>query len=140
MANTALLARAQNYRSQMTLHVHTATNPMLFVSAIRSQMTALDPNLPFFDITTLEKIYDGPALSPARVGASLAGGFGLLGLFLAAVGVYGLLNYYVSRRTHEIGVRMALDARRADILTMVLRDAVGLALPESPWAWRALSG
>jgi putative ABC transport system permease protein len=93
----------------------------------------LDSNLPIFTVRTMEEVYRMRAISVFNVIIETVGGMGLMGLGLAIVGLYGLLAYTVSRRTKEIGVRMAMGATASTVLRMVLRQAlvltvVGLAI------------
>jgi predicted permease len=116
---------AREYESEMMLVVRTAGDPAAMLPALREQVRALDPALPLFEMTTLED-HLGTSLFPIRAAAAVLGTFGFLGLLLASVGVYGVLAFLVSQRRHEIGIRLALGAQRADILRMILRHGLGL--------------
>jgi ABC-type antimicrobial peptide transport system permease subunit len=85
----------------------------------------VDKNLPVVDATTLRE-YMRSALGVERASVSLLAGLSVLGIFLAAVGLYGVVAYLVNRRTHEIGIRMALGARQGDVLRMVLGRGIRL--------------
>jgi putative ABC transport system permease protein len=84
---------------------------------------SLDPTLPFFQADSLEDHLSMPLL-PARIAAVMLGGFGVLAVILAATGVYGMLAYAVSKRTREIGIRVAIGATRGNVLSLVLRRAL----------------
>jgi len=91
------------------------------------QIHALAPDLPLYDVRTMEESLGGTTgFFLFRVGADLAGGLGILALFLTTIGVYGVISYAAAQRTHEIGLRMALGAVSGDILRMVLRQGVRL--------------
>ncbi len=110
----------------MTLVVRAAGDPTSLVSAVRNEVRALDPALPVFDVQTLER-HVSDSVAPQRFNAFLLGIFGGLALLLASVGVYGVVAYSVTRRAREIGVRVALGARSADVVGMVIRRSVALA-------------
>jgi predicted permease len=116
---------AQSYSPTMNLVVRAAGDPQPLVSAVRREVNSLDPNLPIQDIRTLRE-HVNAALDPARLGTLVLSAFSLLGLFLAAIGIYGVMSYAVARRTHEIGVRMALGARRSDVLKLIVRQGAAL--------------
>jgi predicted permease len=92
---------------------------------IRALLTSMDPNLPVVHARTLID-QGGPALTQLRVSASVTGTVGLVGLLLAAIGVYGVTAYAVTRRTREIGIRVAMGAQQADVVRMVMRHGMWL--------------
>jgi predicted permease len=92
---------------------------------IRHQIQSIDPNLPVFSVSSLNDVLDR-SLASRRFSADLVGGFAGLAILLASIGIYGLLAYMVGQRSREIGIRMALGARREDILRMFLRKGVAL--------------
>jgi predicted permease len=112
---------AQNYRSLRVLQLRAAGDPSALTPLALREIRALDPDLPVFDVVTMERMLDGPnGFFLVRMAALFGGAMGLLGLALALVGVYGVVSYAASQRTQEIGVRMALGAGRSEILRLVL--------------------
>jgi predicted permease len=117
----------QSPEGAATFEVRTAIDPLSASDAIQRVIRATDSRIPIYDIKTLSEQVDD-SLVQERLVASLSGLFGLLGLTLAAVGLYGLMTYATNRRTGEIGIRMALGATRAQITGMVLRETSLLVL------------
>jgi len=119
------LPHTQNTTRRMTLAIRTATRPEGLVSAVRKEIVAIDPELPLFDVQTMQERIDG-SLVTRRSPMLLALVFGGVALFLAAVGVYGLLAYLVAQRRREVGIRVALGSTASEIFGLVLREGVAV--------------
>jgi predicted permease len=116
---------AQSFGAGTYLHVRTSAEPETLISPVREIVRSLDPDLPIFDVKTLNN-HLGIALMPARLAGIVLGAFGVLGLILASVGIYGVMAYSVAQRTREIGIRVAIGADRGDVTGMVIRQGLRL--------------
>jgi predicted permease len=116
----------QSYSSSFTLQVRTAGDPRALQQLLRRAFEDLDPNLPLTDVRTLAESM-GAATFIQRIGAWSLATFGLHALLLAALGIFGVLWISVSRRTREMGVRLAVGASRRDVLRLVIGDAMRIA-------------
>jgi predicted permease len=120
---------AQNYMAYRTLQVRTSVLPETLITQIQSEVRALDPNMPVSDVQTMrQSLSGGNGFFIFQIGAILAAAMGIVGLTLAVVGVYGVVSFSASQRTHEIGIRMALGADRRDILRLMLRQGLVLVV------------
>jgi predicted permease len=110
-----------------TFEVRTAGDPKAIIPALRNMVSQHNANLPLTGVLTQTEQIDN-LLGQERIMAKLSSFFGILALLLACVGLYGLLSYEVTRRTREIGIRMALGAQRADLVRMVVSQGIGLVV------------
>ena len=117
----------QSYQPNVILHVRTSASPSSLVADVRRQLHELDKDLAVYGVAALSD-HVSATLTPQRLLAFLVGGFGMLALLLAAVGLYGLVSYTVTARTSEIGIRMALGARKTDVVGLFVGGGMKLAV------------
>ena len=116
---------AQNTWSTWAVALRTHGNPRDMLPALRATVSAIDPELPVDQVQTMDDVF-AASVAPRRFGALLLAGFAGIALVLALVGIYGVLSFEVAQRTREIGIRMALGSRRADVLRLVVGEASAL--------------
>jgi putative ABC transport system permease protein len=121
------LPASQAPLQDMTLLVRTTTDPLSLVGAVRGAVLSIDPNQPISNVSTLERVVD-ESIAQRRLNMLLMALFGGLAMLLSAVGIYGLLSHAVTQRTQEMGIRIALGAQVGDVLQLVLRQGMMLAL------------
>ena len=123
----------QMYRSDQTLHVYTEGEPTQMIKAVRAEISRLDAEMPVWDVRSMRDHIQNGKMVLFNLATKVVGSFGLIGIILAAIGLYGVMSSAVAQQTHEIGVRMALGASTSKILGMVLQQgalltAIGLIL------------
>ena len=120
------LPLTQHPVARMVLLLRTDGEPLQMVGSVKDVVRALDSNMPMLETRTYEDLYRYHAVEGPRVAVELVGTMGVVGLLLAVAGLYGLVAYNVSRRTREIGIRMAIGAARADVLRLVMGKGLSL--------------
>jgi predicted permease len=115
----------QVFNPSAVLQVRTKTDPTLLIPALRAEAAALDATLPVSNVRTISA-HLGIALMPARLAGGALAVFGMLGLVLASVGIYGVMSYSVAQRTREIGIRMAMGAARTEVVGLIMKQGLTL--------------
>ncbi len=124
-------AFAQMIPGEATLLVETAGDPALLADAVKREMRSVDPQIVIFSLMTMKQ-HMANALYMDRIPAVVSSGLAALGMLLGAIGLYGVMSYAVNRRTHEFGIRLAMGAQKRDVLGLVMRQGLKLALVGVP--------
>jgi len=121
---------AQHFQNNVTIVVRTGMDPLQITASVKQAVAQLNPDLPVYNIRTLDQqIVSSPmGMAPMRMGTIIAGGQGLIALFLATLGLYGLISHSVKRRTQEIGIRIALGAKPGNVLSILIWQGLRLVL------------
>lgn len=114
------LPLAQRPAARMVMLVRTTGDPLAMVGAVREAVRAIEPDLPILELRTYDDLVRYSMVEGPAVAVRMVGTMGLVGVFLAVAGLYGLVSYHVARRTREIGIRMAIGASHADVMRLVL--------------------
>jgi predicted lysophospholipase L1 biosynthesis ABC-type transport system permease subunit len=117
----------QEYAPNVALIVRTAADPQARVGSVRDRVQALDRHMPLRNVGTIQEQIEQNLWAP-RMGAALLSIFGGLAFLLAMIGIYGVMAYSVAQRTQEIGFRIAVGAQPGDVLWLVMRQGMGLAM------------
>jgi len=123
LQNQDFLGAQGSHIAYLTLVVRTSGDPAAMAASVKETVWSFDRNLPISEVVTMDRVIADATAEP-RFEMLLLGVFAVIALVLAAVGIYGVMSYSVSRRTHEIGIRISLGAGRADVLGMVLRQGM----------------
>lgn len=120
---------SQNQQNGMTLVAESPTSDASTLAPVlRRVVHGIDPNMPAFDVRTMQDLFTKRAIQTPDIIVEAVAGLGIMALILAVIGLYGLISYSVSRRTREIGIRMAIGADQRGVLQMILRQGLALAL------------
>jgi predicted permease len=121
---------AQHFQNNVTIVARTGMDPLEITASVKQAVAQLDPEMAVYNIRSLDQqITTSPmGMAPMRMGTFIAGGQGIIALFLATLGLYGLISHSVKQRTHEIGVRIALGATHGKVLRILIEQGLRLVL------------